>query len=85
MGRRYTKIIIETEEVVVARLVEKPILAWCPVCKAETQKVTAIQAALLCEVDRSVIQKRIHSQQLHVSETPAGDLLICLRSLGQYC
>lgn len=82
MGRRHTKIIIETEEVVVARILEKPIVAWCPECKAETQKLTVTQAARLCQVDQNTIRERVHRGKLHVSETPAGALLICLSSLS---
>lgn len=82
MVRRYTKIVIETEEVVIARIVEKPIVAWCRECKAETQKLTVVQAARLCHVDQNTIRDRVHSGKLHVSETPAGALLICLSSLG---
>ena len=81
MGRRYTKIVIETEEVVVARILQKPIVAWCSVCHAETKKVTAFQAALLCHVEQSSIQTWIQGGQLHVSEGPEDGLLICLASL----
>jgi hypothetical protein len=84
VGRRYTKIIIETEEVVVACILEKPIVAWCPVCQAETKKVTALQAAQLCHVEQSSIQAWIQGGQLHVSEAPEYGLLICLASLGYY-
>jgi hypothetical protein len=82
VGKRYTKIIIETEEVVVARIVENQIVAWCPVCQAETKKVTALQAALLCQVDQSAMQAWIQGGQLHVSQAAEGGLLICLASLG---
>jgi hypothetical protein len=82
VGRRYTKIIIETEEVVVARILEKPIVAWCPVCQAETQNVTMINAALLCHVGQNMIQEWIDRGRLHVFETPTHGRLICLKSLG---
>jgi len=81
VGRRYTKIVIETEEVVVARIREKPIVAWCPTCQAKTQKVTALHAALLCHVEQRSIQVWIQGGQLHISEAPEGGLLICLKSL----
>jgi hypothetical protein len=73
---------MESEEVVVARILEKPIVAWCPECKAETQKLTMTQAARLYQVDQNIIREKVHSGKLHVSETPAGGLLICLRSLS---
>jgi hypothetical protein len=81
VGRRNTKIVIETEEVVVARIRDKPIVAWCPTCEAKTQKVTALHAALLCHVEQRSIQVWIQGGQLHVSEGPEDGLLICLASL----
>lgn len=81
MGRRYTKIVIETEEVVFARVGEKSITAWCPVCQADTMKVTRLQAALLCQVEQSSVQAWIRGGHLHVSEGPEDRLLICLASL----
>lgn len=83
MGKRCTKIIIETEEVVVARIVTKPVVAWCPVCQAETHMVTPMKAALLCQVDQSRIHEWIQSGALHASEIPEHGLLICLISLDQ--
>lgn len=84
MGKRRTRILIETDEILIARNTANPIVGWCPECQAETEKLTAIQAALLCGVDRNAIEDRIHSRQLHVSETPEWGLLICLASLGHH-
>lgn len=84
MGRRHTKIIIETEEVLVARTEAKPTVAWCPACQRETQNVTEIQAALLRHVDQNTIQEWIQGGQLHVSDAPEGGLVICLMSLAHH-
>ena len=84
MGRWYTKIVIETEEVVIARVLEKPIAAWCPVCQTETHNVTPIQAALLCHVDQNTIQEWIQGGQLHVSDAPEEGLIICIASLADH-
>ena len=81
MGKR-TRILIETKEILVARKGAKPIVAWCPECHAETKKVTALQASLLCQVDQSSIQAWIQGGQLHVSQAAEGGLLICLASLA---
>jgi hypothetical protein len=81
VGKRYTKIIIDTEEVVVARSLRKPIIAWCPACQRETQNVTDIQAALICHVDQDTIQEWIRAGQLHVSDGPERGVVICLASL----
>jgi hypothetical protein len=47
------------------------------------QKVTVIQAALLCRVDQESIQKWIQDGVLHALEAPAGGLLICLASVDR--
>jgi hypothetical protein len=46
--------------------------------------VTLAQAALLCHVDRGVIEEWVHTGQIHVLETPETGLLICIKSLGRY-
>jgi hypothetical protein len=84
MGRRRTKITIETAELLFARTEEKPIVAWCPACQSETRNVTRIQAALLCHVDQNTIQEWIQGGRLHVSDTPEGGLVICLASLAHH-
>lgn len=84
MGRRHTKIIIETGEILVARIEAKPIVAWCPACQTETRNVTQIQAALLCHVDQNTIREWIQSGHLHVSDSPEGGLVICLASLAHH-
>jgi hypothetical protein len=84
VGRRHIKIIIETEEVLVARIEAKPIVAWCPKCQTETRKVTPIHAALLCHVDQNTIREWIQGGQAHAVETPDRGLLICLASLDRH-
>jgi hypothetical protein len=81
MEKRHTKILIEKDEIVVWRRAAKPVVAWCPQCQRETETVTAMQAALLRQVDESRIQEWIHSGHLHASHTSAYGLLICLNSL----
>jgi hypothetical protein len=74
---------MESEEVLVARCAAKPVIAWCPECRAESTKLTAIEAALLCRVDENTIQAWVRTGHLHVSEG-LGGLLICLTSLFPY-
>ena len=83
MGKRRTRITIETDEIVVARRVVSPVVAWCPKCEIETGMVTQTQAALMRHVDRSTIQEWIRGGQLHVLETPEAGLLVCVTSLAQ--
>ena len=84
MGKRRTRITIETDEIVVARRIVSPVTAWCEKCELETGMVTVTQAALLRHVDRSMIQNWVHTGQLHVLETPETGLLICIASLGRH-
>jgi hypothetical protein len=81
--KRHTRIFNKEDEVVVWRCSAKPAIAWCPKCQREAQMVTAIQAALLCQVDQNKIQEWIQSETLHSSRTPGHGLLICLKSLDQ--
>ncbi len=83
MGKRRTRITIETDEIVVARRIASPVVAWCQRCEKETSMVTLSQAALFRHVDRRAIQERIDGAQLHVLETPETGLLICVTSLNQ--
>lgn len=88
MGRRRTRITIETDEIVVARRVAspvaRPLVAWCPTCEIETGMVTPTQAALLLHVNREAIEEWVRSGQLHGLEHPEKGLLICIRSLGRH-
>lgn len=81
MGRRRTRITIETDEIVVARHVVSPVVAWCPKCETETGMVTARQAALIRRVNESTIQEWTHKGWLHVLERPDAGLMICITSL----
>jgi hypothetical protein len=78
-----TRIVMESEEILVTRCAAKPVVGWCTECRAETAKLTVIEAALLCRVDEDTMQQRVRTGQLHVSEGLYG-LLICLTSLMPY-
>jgi hypothetical protein len=83
VGKRLTRITIETDEILVVRRIGSPVAAWCKKCQRETQMVTAMQAALLRQVDQNRIHEWIQSGALHASEIPEHGLLICLISLDQ--
>jgi hypothetical protein len=80
VGKRRTRITIETDEIVVARRIASPAQAWCARCGSDRGMVTPSQAAWLRNVDRSAIQKWMESGELHVLETADG-ARICLQSL----
>ena len=83
MGKRRTRVTIETEEIVVARRIASPVIAWCPKCETETGMVSLIQAALLRHIDRRTIQEWMQSGELHVLETGETGPLICVTSLNR--
>ena len=83
MGKRRTRITIETDEILVARRMGGRVAAWCKKCERESCMVTVAQAALLRQVDRGVIEEGVRTGQLHVVEAPETGLLICIKSLGR--
>ena len=83
MAKQHTRILIETEEVLVWRRIPKPVVSWCSECQRDSQKVDTAHAALLCQVDQNTIQEWIRMKQLHASQTASDGLLICLASLTQ--
>ncbi len=84
MAKRRTRITIETDEIVLARRIVSPVIAWCQKCETETGMVTLNQAALFYHLDRSVIQEWIDSGYLHVLETSEAGLVICITSLRRH-
>jgi hypothetical protein len=81
VGKRRTRITIETDEIVFARNFVRS-SAWCPKCQSQTSVVTLTQAALLRHVNESTIQDWIRSGQVHMIETSDRGVLICITSLG---
>jgi hypothetical protein len=84
VGKRRTRITIETNEIVVARRIVSPVAAWCKKCETESGVVTLAQAALLCHLDLGVIEEWVRTGQLHVLEALEMGPLICIKSLGRY-
>ena len=84
MAKCRTRITIETDEIVVARRVVSPVVAWCPKCEAESGMLTLNQAAILRHVGPSAIRDWIHSGRLHVLESPETGVLVCITSLGRH-
>ena len=80
MGKRRTRIIIETDEIVFARNFVRPSV-WCPQCQSLACVLSLNQAALLRHVNESTIQDWIRSGQVHMIETSDRGVLICITSL----
>ena len=77
MKRRIT---LETEKIVIrgGRLE----YTRCEACGASGPSVTAEQAAILLGEEIADLCLRAESGQIHSTRTPAGVLMICLRSLS---
>jgi hypothetical protein len=55
--------------------------AWCIECGAEVPMATGEQSALLAGLTSREIYRRVEEASLHFTETPDGQLFICLNSL----
>jgi hypothetical protein len=81
MSAKQTKITIETREVWIVRRPGKVERAWCVSCAAWVEMVTPEEAAHLTNSGVRVIFRWIEQARLHFSETPAGNVMLCLPSL----
>jgi hypothetical protein len=60
----------------------QPIMAaWCTECNAEVKMASGEQSALLAGVSSREIYRRVEDGSVHFTETPEGQLFICLNSL----
>jgi hypothetical protein len=82
MGKkRRTEITIETERLLLLKGARRPIFLWCEECRAEVKMVTPEEAAAATGVRLRAIYRRVEAGELHFTETPEGQLLICLNSI----
>jgi hypothetical protein len=77
--KRRTEITVETDQVLFLRR-RSFRLAWCAACAGQVHLVTAEEAAILAGLNLRAIFRRVEADQLHYTETPDGQLLICLNS-----
>jgi hypothetical protein len=56
---------------------------WCPVCREEVGMILAEKAAVVCQCSRRRIYRWIEDGDLHYTETPDGEVMVCGRSLAQ--
>jgi hypothetical protein len=83
LKRTRTEIAIEFEEMI--QIVDQGggvSRSWCTACDGLVTMVTPQQAAAIARVSVRVINQRVEAGVVHFLETPAGALLVCLRSLG---
>ena len=80
--KRRTRIVVETQEVMVIR--RKGLddaRQWCPACAREVRMITPEQAALILSSTTRTIYSWVEAAIVHFREQPEGSLLICLDSL----
>ena len=78
--KKRTEITLETDRVLVIRLVEKPVRAWCPGCSDEVVMTTPEKAAALAFTSLPTIYRWIDAGHVHCTETERA-LHVCLNSL----
>lgn len=81
MIKRRTRIVVETQEVMVIRRRGPETRQWCPACSREVRMITPEQAALLLSSTTRTIYSWVEAAFIHFHEQPEGSLLICLDSL----
>ena len=80
--KRRIEITVETERLLLTRGRRVSLTAWCPACGGRVLMLPAEEAARLSGVSARTIYRRVEGGQLHYTETPEGDLLICCDSLA---
>src|SRR5205085_131719 len=78
---RRTRIVVETERLLVVRRGRARAGGWCEGCGASVTLVGLEEAAILSGRSQSEVARRVESGSLHFKESPRGVLLICLDSL----
>ena len=81
MIKRRTRIVVETQEVMVIRRKGLEARQWCPACAREVRMITPEQAALILSSTTRTIYSWVEAAIIHFREQPEGSLLICLDSL----
>jgi hypothetical protein len=76
-----TEITVETDELFVIKRRERSAHGQCETCGALVQMVTLTEAASIARVSELVLYGKIKARFLHSTETPDGQVLICLNSL----
>lgn len=79
-AKRITRITLETERVLVIRG-KRSREVWCEACSAQVQMVTLDEASSIAGVSELAICRQIDARFLHSTETPDGQIVICLNSL----
>lgn len=81
MKKIRTRILIETSQVSLVRKADGLPVVQCDECA--TLMVTLDEASALCATGMLFIFRLIEAGAIHFTETPKGELLVCLNSLNR--
>jgi hypothetical protein len=79
--KRRAEIVIEASRTIIYTRRYRARTKWCPSCGAETEMITAFEAAGLAGVSSHTIYRWAEECRIHSEVTPEGVLLVCLYSL----
>jgi hypothetical protein len=74
------KITIETDSLLILRG-GIPLWAWCQQCRGEAEMIPLEGVGVISNLQPAEVEEWLESQDLHRSQTPNGETLICLNSL----
>ena len=78
---RRTKVVVETERLLVVRARRGETASWCAACGAAVRMVGLDEAAIVSGRSQREIVRWVEAGSLHFTEAARGRLLVCLNSL----
>ena len=78
--RKRTEVTIETDEILIVRRPGRPVVSWCPKCRAMVRMIRPERAAVLASVSVREIYRRVESGKMH--GTADDPLLVCFGRPG---
>ena len=77
---KQTKITIETDSLLILRG-RTPLRSWCQQCSGETEMIPLEGVGVISNLAPAQVEEWMESQNLHRSQAPNGETLICLNSM----
>ena len=82
--RKRTEIVVEREQILVIRKLDRAEPQGCLQCGDRSQMVSVDEASSVVGLTARAIYQQVESQHIHFTEPPDGKLFVCLHSLLQY-
>lgn len=80
--KRRTEIIVEVDQIIIAKTSASPVVAWCECCAQKVRMITPDEAAIITQHSTRTIFRWVENGRVHFSESPLGSIRICLVSLS---